>query len=76
MTDHEAAGYAPEPEQLSDEDVRVILSKPDGSFKLLNFVRDGRIDAERAVTAIEEAEHEPLRKRIFLAILDTFLSQA
>lgn len=60
---------------LTDAEVRNLLASPSGAFALLEMVRAGRIDAEAAVTAIEEAHPEPLARRLVLAFLDTLFSR-
>lgn len=56
--------------QLTEGEIRDILSRPNGSFALIEMVRSGRVDPETAVSAIDQAEAEPLLKRVFLALLD------
>jgi hypothetical protein len=63
------------PELLSDAQIHEVLSRPNGSFALLELVRSGRIDAERAVTAIDAATPEPFLKRLFLTVLDTLFTR-
>lgn len=63
-----------EPTELTAAEVDEILAKPDGPFLLLELVRMGYIDAERAVTAIEEADRQPWWKRVGYALLNALSS--
>jgi hypothetical protein len=64
-----------EPQQLTAEEIDAILREPNGAFLLVELVRMGRIDAERAVTAIERADREPFWKTLGYALLNAIGSR-
>lgn len=65
--------FGAQSEELSDAQIDEVLRKPNGPFVLLELVRLGRIDPERAVTAIERLK-PPFLKRLALAVLDTLFT--
>lgn len=70
MVNLDAADAAMPIAQLTEGQIKDILSRPNGSFVLIEMVRSGRVDPEIAVTAIDQVEAEPFLKRVFLALLD------
>lgn len=66
---------AAESQQLTNQEIEGILGKPNGPYVLLELVRMGRIDAEVAVSAIEQSRRDPLIKRIALAVLNAISSR-
>jgi hypothetical protein len=63
---------SPEPiPQLTDAEVASILSGG-GWWTLLELCRAGRINTERAVTAIDEHERPSFWSRVGTALIDTF----
>jgi uncharacterized membrane protein len=64
-----------EPVQLTADEIDAILKYPNGPYVLLDMVRMGRIDAEVAVSAIENARRAPFFERLINAIFSAISSR-
>lgn len=61
--------------QLTPDEINAILKQSNGPYVLLEMVRIGRIDAEIAVSAIDNARRPAFLKRLLDAILNTISSR-
>jgi hypothetical protein len=64
-----------ESQRLTAEEIAAILREPNGEFLLMEEVRMDRVDAERAVTAIEHADQGPWLKKFAYAVLSAISSR-